>query len=232
MDTIEKVREFHEAFGVREVDGRGLRPTGEVLEIFDMVAKNLLLLSKTIRLAAATLGGPELVRLQLMTEELGEWARGVANGDVVEQMDALCDLRYVNDGTILVSGLASSFYSAFREVHRSNMTKLDEEGKPVKDESGRVVKGDRYEPPDLSPIVRDYSEVPISLNEVRDNLSSTWTPRDVLVHLLRQIDGGLNVETLVAVWENPDQIQECASATTRTEIVGLLARATVLRCVE
>ena len=98
-------------------------------------------------------GGFLLLRLQLIQEELAELAEAMYQGDTIESLDALCDLQYVIDGTTLYLGLHGVFDDAFQEVHRSNMTKLDKNGKPIRNEAGRVVKSDRYEPPQLGKLL-------------------------------------------------------------------------------
>ena len=93
------------------------------------------------------------LRLHLCLEELSELAEAMSKKDIVGCLDALCDMRYVADGTTLALGLEGAWGAAFREVHRSNMSKLDAEGRPVKNEAGRVIKGPEYSPPDLVKIL-------------------------------------------------------------------------------
>lgn len=94
-----------------------------------------------------------LVRLHLLQEELSELAHGLAANDIIECLDALCDLRYVLDGTVLALGLAGTFSEAFDEVHSSNMSKLDDNGNPIRDPAGRIVKSNNYCPPDLKQFI-------------------------------------------------------------------------------
>jgi predicted HAD superfamily Cof-like phosphohydrolase len=63
------------------------------------------------------------LRVALLAEELKELEVGIANGDIVEIADALCDLQYVLSGAILEFGLGEKFKSLFEEVQRSNMSK-------------------------------------------------------------------------------------------------------------
>lgn len=65
----------------------------------------------------------------------------------------LADLRYVVDGCAVALGLPID--DAFYAVHLSNMSKLDENGKPVYREDGKVIKSDRYEPPNMALIIED-----------------------------------------------------------------------------
>ena len=93
------------------------------------------------------------MRMHLCTEELGELAMAFADNDKVAVLDALADMRYVADGTALSLGLHPIFLQAFREIHGSNMSKLDADGKPVRTPAGRVVKGPNYRKPELGPIL-------------------------------------------------------------------------------
>jgi len=80
--------------------------------------------------------------------------------DVVKQFDALLDLEYVADGTYLYLGIDEEKYNkGFNEVHSSNMSKLDENRKVIKNESGKVMKSDRYFKPNLKSIIEGECEV-------------------------------------------------------------------------
>jgi len=63
------------------------------------------------------------LRVSLLAEELDELKEAIANNDLVEVADALCDLQYVLSGAILEFGLGDKFQTLFNEVHRSNMSK-------------------------------------------------------------------------------------------------------------
>lgn len=63
------------------------------------------------------------LRVNLIQEELDELEEALTNGDLVEVIDALCDLQYVLSGSVLETGFKSIFDLCFDEVHRSNMTK-------------------------------------------------------------------------------------------------------------
>ncbi len=91
------------------------------------------------------------LRLELISEELEELRDGIANGDTVEIADALADLLYVVYGTAIAYGIPIDL--CFREVHRSNMTKLGKNGKPIYRDDGKIIKGENYEKPDLKTIL-------------------------------------------------------------------------------
>lgn len=99
------------------------------------------------------------LRLRLHEEEgVIEYAEALADGDGVAQLDALADLAYVLFGSVVSNGFTHVFEEAFREVHRSNMSKFVD-GKFLRDEGGKVLKPDTYTPPDLEKVLEGYNEV-------------------------------------------------------------------------
>ena len=92
-------------------------------------------------------------RYKLAYEELEEYRQACSEGDVVGILDALVDQLYILLGTFNTHGLNHVAIDAFNEVHRSNMTKLDDNGKPIKNEFGKVTKSKNYEPPQLEKFV-------------------------------------------------------------------------------
>lgn len=135
---IEKVRDFHRAFDHYVSDSPTLTPKGcdDVEALHDL-------------------------RIKLIQEELDEMKAALAKNDLVELADAISDLFYVVAGAAVVYGIPVE--ECFDEVHDSNMTKLDEAGKPILngincplDPSrplGKVIKGPRYREPDLKTII-------------------------------------------------------------------------------
>ncbi len=123
--TIDKVREFHETYGL---------PVEKKMTISD---------EKT-----------NALRINLLEEELDELRDALAAGDLVETLDALIDLQYVLDGAFLSFGMQDLKEAAFDEVHRSNMSKLGADGKPiVRPEDGKILKGPDYFKPDISQFI-------------------------------------------------------------------------------
>lgn len=127
-DAIRKVQAFHEAFGVPVAD----RPTADVSA--DLCA----------------------LRARLLEEELAEYKAAAALGDIVAVADALTDLAYILFGTYVTHGLQDAAEALFDEVHRSNMSKLDENGQPIYRADGKVLKSAQFSAPDLRAILADY----------------------------------------------------------------------------
>ena len=128
------VREFHEAFG---------HPINSANEA-------------QIKLRAALI----VEEANEVFEALHELAQAVhqdtvAPIDVEEVLKELCDLQYVLSGTVVALKEIpdSSFTAAYNRVHSSNLSKLDENGQPIYNDDGKVMKGPNYTPPDLSDLV-------------------------------------------------------------------------------
>ena len=127
-DTIDKVREFHNAFRIKNEE----TPVGTVEE------------------------SEYMLRYNLMKEETDEYLEACERGDLVEIADALGDQLYILCGTILRHGLQYKIEEVFNEIQRSNMSKLDKSGKPVYREDGKVLKGEQYFRPDIRGILQEY----------------------------------------------------------------------------
>jgi predicted HAD superfamily Cof-like phosphohydrolase len=91
------------------------------------------------------------LRLDLIKEELTELTEAMNNKDLLEVADALTDILYVTYGAGHAFGI--NLDKCFDEVQNSNMSKLDENGKPIYNEHGKVMKGPNYFKPDLSKFV-------------------------------------------------------------------------------
>jgi predicted HAD superfamily Cof-like phosphohydrolase len=126
---IEKVKEFHELYGVLISPVPTLTPHDEEVKNKELAA----------------------LRVRLIQEELDELKEALADDDIVEVGDAIADLLYVVFGAGLVWGLPMK--EMFDEVHRSNLTKLDENGKAIIRADGKVIKSHLFTPPSLGPII-------------------------------------------------------------------------------
>ncbi|CAN5894526.1 nucleoside triphosphate pyrophosphohydrolase family protein [soil metagenome] len=125
INKIKSVEEFHDIFKI----GNRYEPTGTVPE------------------------EEAMLRFNLLKEENEEYLEACRNGDVVEIADALGDLLYITFGTILRHGLQHKIEEVFDEIHRSNMSKLDENGQPIFREDGKVLKSAKYFRPDIKSIL-------------------------------------------------------------------------------
>ena len=89
------------------------------------------------------------LRYDLMKEENEEFLEACDKYDIVEIADALGDQLYILMGTILSCGMQHVIEDVFDEIQRSNMSKLDKDGKPIYREDGKILKGENYFPPNL-----------------------------------------------------------------------------------
>ncbi|WP_299063898.1 nucleoside triphosphate pyrophosphohydrolase family protein [uncultured Polaribacter sp.] len=124
-DKINSVHDFHTAFGA----GIKNEPTANITE-----SRNLL-------------------RYNLMKEENEEYLEAANNNDLVEVADALGDMLYILCGTIIEHGMQNKITEVFNEIHKSNMSKLGEDGKPIYREDGKVLKGPDYFKPNIKEIL-------------------------------------------------------------------------------
>jgi predicted HAD superfamily Cof-like phosphohydrolase len=129
-DALSKVEKFHNAFGIKN----NFNPTSEI-EIGEIELRHL-----------------------LMQEENDEYLEAARNKDIVEIADALGDQLYILCGTILKHGMQDLIVEVFEEIQRSNMSKLDLNGKPIYREDGKVLKGENYFGPDIKSILEKNLE--------------------------------------------------------------------------
>lgn len=121
-EATEHVRAFHDAFGIANAKG----PIGAIGD------------------------RDALLRYKLIREENEEYLEAALRGDLVEVADALGDILYILCGTLLKHGLEHKIDEVFREIQRSNMSKLGADGKPIYREDGKVMKGPGYFKPDIA----------------------------------------------------------------------------------
>ena len=91
------------------------------------------------------------LRYDLIKEELDELKVALDNKDFLEVADALTDILYVTYGAGHAFGI--DLDKCFQEVQNSNMSKLDDNGKPIYNEAGKVMKGSKYFKPDLKKVI-------------------------------------------------------------------------------
>lgn len=124
-EVIQAVEQFHDAFGIQNHYEPTTQLTPEEIQL----------------------------RYKLMREENEEYLEAANNGDIVEIADALGDQLYILCGTILKHGLQHKIAEVFQEIQRSNMSKLDKDGKPIYREDGKVMKSELYFKPDIHTIL-------------------------------------------------------------------------------
>jgi len=124
-DIATAVREFHEAFGLP------VRQTPSA-RIDESLAR---------------------LRVALLEEEVEEFVTASEKKDLVGIADALADIVYVIYGTALTYGI--DLNAVLHEVHRSNMSKLGSDGKPILREDGKVVKSEQYFPPEIAVVLKE-----------------------------------------------------------------------------
>ena len=93
-----------------------------------------------------------MLRYNLIKEELDEFKEALDNNDLLEVADALTDILYVTYGAGHAFGI--NLDACFEEVQNSNMSKLGNDGKPIFNDHGKVMKGPNYFKPDLSKFIK------------------------------------------------------------------------------
>jgi predicted HAD superfamily Cof-like phosphohydrolase len=98
---------------------------------------------------------PQLIALRhrLMAEENEEYLEAALAGNLVEVADALGDMLYILCGTMITHGMQEKIEEVFREIQRSNLSKLGADGQPIYREDGKVMKGPNYFKPDIAAIL-------------------------------------------------------------------------------
>ena len=124
MSSTRKLRAWHHAFGVPA-------PTVPTLD------------AERVRL-----------RFKLLREEIDEAERAALDGNVAATVHELTDVQYVLDGTFVEFGVDALKVKAFNAVHKANMSKLGEDGRPVYREDGKVMKGPKFKAADIAGIMR------------------------------------------------------------------------------
>ena len=129
---FEMVREFHETYGL-------------VISEEPMTSKEI---TDNVELWQ--------LRTNLHTEEFRELGEAMLTGNIVDIADAIGDSIVVLCGTAVSYGIPLD--EVFAEIHRSNMSKLGEDGKPIVREDGKILKGPNFSPPDLKSIIYDSKD--------------------------------------------------------------------------
>ena len=92
------------------------------------------------------------LRISLINEELEELKKAIKDNDILEVADALTDILYVTYGAGHAFGI--DLDKCFNEIQDSNMSKLGEDGKPIYNDVGKVMKGPKYFKPNLNKFLK------------------------------------------------------------------------------
>ena len=119
---------------------------------FEKVKKFMLIFRQDVK-NKATMPDTKTVklRLNLIKEEVSELETAINENNIVEIADALTDILYVTYGAGHAFGI--NLDKCFEEVQKSNLSKLDKNGKPIFNDSGKIMKGENYLKPDLNSVV-------------------------------------------------------------------------------
>ena len=124
-NELNAVAKFHDAFGIESADSPSVNVPDQTI----------------------------FLRYNLMKEENEEYLEAAQKNDLIEVADALGDMLYILCGTILSHGMQHKISEVFKEIQRSNMSKLGPDGKPIYREDGKVLKGPNYFKPDIAAIL-------------------------------------------------------------------------------
>ena len=133
LSILNSVREFHQVFGLDHHEAPRADVGQRIIEL----------------------------RHRLMAEENDEYLEAAKKNDLVQIADALGDKLYILCGTIIAHGLQHKIVEVFEEIHRSNMSKLDESGQPVYREDGKIMKSRRYFQPDIASVLYKENPTPV-----------------------------------------------------------------------
>lgn len=125
LSLVKAVETFHNSFGIENKYEPTTNLSKEVIEL----------------------------RHRLLEEENNEYLEAALNGDLVEVADALGDILYILCGTMLSHGLQDKMLDVFYEIQNSNMSKLGSDGKAIRREDGKVMKGPNYFRPNIKKIL-------------------------------------------------------------------------------
>jgi predicted HAD superfamily Cof-like phosphohydrolase len=131
LEKINKVKEFHETFKLEYHESPAAEIDTKIVEL----------------------------RHRLMQEENDEYLEACRNNDLTQIADALGDKMYILFGSIIAHGLQYKIEAVFDEIHRSNMSKLDDNGNPIYREDGKIMKSKNYFLPKIGEILESEEKV-------------------------------------------------------------------------
>jgi predicted HAD superfamily Cof-like phosphohydrolase len=148
-DTLKNVREFHVAFDCKIAESPSI-PYSPNIALLTAIAAKMQMFRNMLR--EHSKDDPVCLRSSLAIEEATEEITALVNRDVKGLLDAYVDKDYIDKGSVLTFGLQDVYYEACERVHQSNLSKLVD-GKPVRDEAGKIKKPSSYSPVVLDDLV-------------------------------------------------------------------------------
>ena len=126
----------------------------EIKDAIKMVSEFMVACDQEIKSGASNVEDKtSSLRYHLMSEENLEYFISCLQDNKVEILDALVDMAYVLFGTVASHGMTDEFVKGFKLVHENNMTKIQEDGKVLKNPDGKILKPDGYVPVDLKSLL-------------------------------------------------------------------------------
>lgn len=152
------------------------------------------------------------LRIKLLLEEVDELREALENNDLIEAADAVGDIQFVLDGTVLALGLQNYIEEINDEIYKSNMTKLVN-GKYESREDGKITKPSTFEPPKLKEILErkleldklylfkegDYTNILFKVSKILDD----GYKLDMLTPSLAR---GIKAKSLISFTIKPDEL--------------------------
>jgi predicted HAD superfamily Cof-like phosphohydrolase len=126
----------------------------EIKDAIKMVSEFMVACDQEVKSGASNVEDKtSSLRYHLMSEENREYLVACLQNNKVEILDALIDMAYVLFGTVASHGMTDEFMKGFSLVHRNNMTKIQKNGKVLKNPEGKILKPDGYVSVDLSSLL-------------------------------------------------------------------------------
>ena len=156
MHTISRVEAFHRAFGHPVAPIPTVPDAKTRLLRFRLFLEELMEFGRAIGIAGLVEMPDEDFQAFCKDQMAHITIDATAEVNLVEAADALGDIDYVTQGANLVFGFPAETIG--EAIHRSNMSKLGPDGKPIQDEHGKIVKGPNYFKPDIAAVLREDEE--------------------------------------------------------------------------
>lgn len=149
----EMLKDFQTAFGFTVAEQLSLEPF--TVEEEEKLLPSVLSATRVLEhLSDIPTTSERALRIKLLCEEMSEYLNAEYNNDIVEISDGLTDIHYIAAGTETVYGIPGE--KVFNYIHLNNMSKLGEDGKPIKREDGKLLKPEGYQSPDVRQLLSNF----------------------------------------------------------------------------